>query len=124
MTAGLALGVKSAGAVTDAALILLLGLMLATQFGSDGVALCDRLRDRRAASAVNAEAVVPDTNVTLFAAGLAAVGYAAITLAMALTLEFRRADATPIAGCGRLPSARREWIAAVGLMMGGLALAA
>ena len=74
--------------------------------------------------AANASDVAADTNRLLFAAGLACVGYAAITLIMALTLAFRRTEAgaattwrgIAIRACG-------GWIAAIGLMMMGFAFA-
>jgi urease accessory protein len=72
---------------------------------------------------VNAGGMTPETDRLLFAAGLAAAGYAAITLIMALTVTFRGSDAErsawrviAIRVCG-------SWIAAIGLMIGGLALA-
>jgi hypothetical protein len=74
--------------------------------------------------AVDAGGAVPDTDLVLFGAGMATAGYAAITLIMALTVTFRGSEPARSASwrgiairvCG-------SWIAAIGLMMGGLALA-
>jgi urease accessory protein len=72
----------------------------------------------------NAGGVGPETNRLLFGAGLAGAGYAAITLVMAATLAFRRPDAGPSAAWrGIALRACGSWIAAIGLMMGGFALA-
>jgi urease accessory protein len=58
----------------------------------------------------------------LFAAGLPCVGYAAIT--MAVTLAFRRPEAgTSMAWRAIAIRACGGWIAAIGLMMVGLAFA-
>jgi urease accessory protein len=74
--------------------------------------------------AANAGDLGPETNRLLFAAGLACAGYAAITLAMALTLAFRRPDAGPsVAWRGIAIRAFGGWIAAIGLMMVGFAYA-
>jgi urease accessory protein len=74
--------------------------------------------------AANAGDVGPDTNRLLFAAGLACVGYAAITLTMAVTLAFRQPEAgVSMAWRGIAIRACGGWIAAIGLMMVGLAFA-
>jgi hypothetical protein len=74
--------------------------------------------------AANADDVAPETNQLLYAAGLACAGYAAITLTMALTLAFRGAEAgTSPAWRGIAIRAVGGWIAAIGIMMFGLALA-
>jgi hypothetical protein len=73
---------------------------------------------------VNAGGVGAATDKVLFGAGLAASGYVFITLITALTLAFRNREAQPspmwrdiaIRACG-------SWIAAIGLMVGGFALA-
>ncbi len=103
LLAGLVLGrttgFVSAGPVADAGMILVLGLLLAAAPRSD-------------------------TNRLLFAAGLACVGYAAITLTMAVTLAFRRPDAgASMAWRGIAIRAFGGWIAAIGLMMVGFAFA-
>jgi hypothetical protein len=74
--------------------------------------------------AANAGDLGPETNRLLFAAGLAGAGYAAITLTMALTVAFRGTDAgSSIAWRGIAIRAFGSWIAAIGVMMGGFALA-
>ena len=74
--------------------------------------------------AANAGDLGPETNWPLFAAGLAGAGYAAITLTMALTVAFRGTDAgASMAWRGIAIRAFGSWIAAIGLMMGGFALA-
>ena len=74
--------------------------------------------------ATNAGDLGPDSDRLLFAAGLACAGYASITLMMALTLAFRRADADPAtAWRGMAIRALGGWIAAIGLMMVGFAFA-
>ena len=118
-------GLSPAGAVANAAMMVVLGLVLATgirlrtvTLGAGAVGLAV-LR-----GAVNAAGIAPDTNRALFAAGLATAGYATITLIMALTVAFSGADperapywrGIAIRVCG-------SWIAAIGLMVGGLALA-
>ena len=67
----------------------------------------------------NAAGVAPDTNQLLFATGLAIAGYAAIALITASTLLFRQ----PGQGW-RLITLRAagSWIAAIGIMVGGLAV--
>jgi urease accessory protein len=129
LLAGLVLGrmtgMVSAGAAADAAMILVLGLLLAAATRIPTVLLCAigfGLAVVRGAA--NAGDVAPDTNQLLFAAGLACAGYAAITLTMALTLAFRRAEAgTSTAWRGIAVRAFGGWIAAIGLMMVGLAFA-
>ena len=129
LLAGLVLGrmtgMVSAGAAADAAMILVLGLLLAAATRIPTVLLCAigfGLAVMRGAA--NAGDVAPDTNQLLFAAGLACAGYAAITLTMALTLAFRRAEAgTSTAWRGIAVRAFGGWIAAIGLMMVGLAFA-
>jgi urease accessory protein len=116
-------GLDSPGSVANAGMILVLGLLLASAARIPTVMLCviafGLAVMRGAANAGNVE---PDTNRLLFAAGLACAGYAAITLTMAVTLAFRRPEAgasvawreIAIRACG-------GWIAAIGLMMVGLA---
>ena len=70
--------------------------------------------------AANAGGVGPDTNLTLFAAGFAMAGYIVITLLPAVILTFQRP------GVGWRSIALRaggSWIAAIGVMAGGYALA-
>lgn len=70
--------------------------------------------------AANASGVDATTDITLFACGLAACGYAVITLVVALVETFRRSGGwQPIA-----VRAGGSWIAAIGVMAGGYALSA
>ena len=110
----------------DAGMILVLGLLLAASARIPTAMLCViafGLAVMRGAA--NAGDVGPDTNLLLFAAGLACVGYAAITLTMALTLAFHQAEAgTATTWRGIAIRAFGGWVAAIGLMMVGLAFAA
>jgi urease accessory protein len=121
-----ATGFVSAGPAMDAGMILALGLLLAAATRMPTALLCViafGLAVMRGAA--NAGDPGPDTNRLLFAAGLACVGYAAITLTMALTLAFHQAEAgTAKAWRGIAIRAFGGWIAAIGLMMVGLAFAA
>jgi urease accessory protein len=127
LLAGLVLGrttgFASAGPAADAAMILVLGLLLAAAARIPTALLCViafGLAVMRGAA--NAADLGLDTNRLLFAAGLACAGYAAITLTMALTLAFRQAEAgTATAWRGIAIRAFGGWIAAIGLMMAGLA---
>jgi urease accessory protein len=121
---GLSFGGVSAGPVADAGMIVVLGLLLAAEMGIPAAFLCTiALGLALMRGVANAGGVGPETNRLLFAAGLAVAGYAAITLTMALTLVFRRADAEPtIAWRAIAIRAFGSWIAAIGLMMGGVAL--
>jgi urease accessory protein len=107
------------------AAILVLGLLLASAARIPTAMLCViafGLAVMRGAA--NAGDVGPDTNRLLFAAGLACVGYAAITLTMAVTVAFRRPEAgTSAAWRGIAIRACGGWIAAIGLMMVAFALA-
>jgi urease accessory protein len=122
---GRVFGVVSAGPAADAGMILVLGLLLAAAARVPTALLCAiafglaLLR-----GAANAGDLGPETDRLLFATGLACAGYAAITLTMALTLTFRRPDAGPaVAWRGIAIRAVGGWIAAIGLMMMGFALA-
>lgn len=125
LSAALSFGFTLVGTVANAAMMVVLGLLVAGGIRLGTRSLCAITFGLAALrGVVNAGGVGPDTNRVLFAAGLAAVGYAGITLIMALTVAFRGADperAPPWRGiairvCG-------SWIAAIGLMVGGLALA-
>ena len=114
----------------NAGMILALGLLLAAAARIPTALLCAiafGLAVMRGAA--NAGDLGPETDRLLFAAGLACAGYAAITLIMALTLAFRRPDAgTSLAGTslewrGIAVRAFGGWVAAIGLMMVGFALA-
>jgi urease accessory protein len=128
LIAGLAYGLKSGvsatAPVTDAAMMVALGLLLAAGIRLPAIALWVVALSLAVVRGIaNAGGVGPQTNVVLFGAGLAAAGYAAITLIMALTVVFCRPgpDTSPawrkiaVRACG-------SWIAAIGLMMGGFAL--
>jgi urease accessory protein len=122
---GRAFGVLSAGPAVNAGMILVLGLLLAAAARLPTALLCViafGLAVRRGAA--NTSDLGPETDRLLFAAGLACAGYAAITLIMALTLAFRGPDAGPsLEWRGIAIRAFGGWVAAVGLMMVGFALA-
>ena len=104
----------------DAGLMVVLGGMTAAAvrlpapaflFGASALALYRGL--------CNASGVTLGADVVLFAGGTAAVGYAAMALVMAGTVAFRRT------GTGWQDIAVRaagSWIAAIGVMVGGLAV--
>jgi len=129
LLAGLVLGPTSggvsAGPVADAGMVVVLGLLLAANVRISIAPLCAMaLGLAMMRGAANSGDVGLETNRLLFAAGLAGAGYAAITLTMAVTLAFRGTDANPsIAWRGIAIRAFGSWIAAIGLMMGGFALA-
>jgi urease accessory protein len=122
---GQAFGFVSAGSVTDAGMIVVLGLLLAASVRIPAAPLCAlALGLALIRGAANAGGVGPETNFVLFAAGLTVAGYAAITLTMAVTLAFRGTDGGPsLAWRSIAIRALGSWIAAIGLMMGGFALA-
>jgi hypothetical protein len=106
-------------------MMVLLGLLLAAGLRINVVALCViALVLASMRGVVNAGGVGAATDRVLFGAGLAMCGYVFITLITALTVVFRRLDVQPsrtwrdiaIRACG-------SWIAAIGLMVGGFALA-
>ena len=70
--------------------------------------------------AANASGLDPGTDPVLFGAGLVLAGYAVVTLVAALAATFRRAGAPWRTVALR---AGGSWIAAIGLMVGGFALA-
>jgi urease accessory protein len=130
LLAGLALnrafGMVSEGPAVDAGIILALGLLLATGTRIPTALLCAIAFGLAAMrGAANAGDVGPETNQLSYAAGVACAGYAAITLTMALTLVFRRAEVgTSMAWRGVVIRAFGGWIAAIGIMMLGLAVVA
>ncbi|CAH2601850.1 HupE-UreJ family metal transporter [Rhodovastum atsumiense] len=72
--------------------------------------------------ASNASGIGPDTDAVLFVSGLVLTGYAVVTLIAAAATSLLRGvaatwPAVAVRACG-------SWIAAVGLMLGGYALAA
>jgi urease accessory protein len=118
-------GIVLPGPAADAGLISVLGLLLAAAARLPTVLLCIvAFGVAVMRGAANAADVAPDANLLLFAAGLACVGYAAITLIMALTLAFRRPE-TGAATAWRAIALRAfgGWVAAIGLMMVGFAFA-
>lgn len=125
LVAGFLLGLAGAAAngiaTVDAGCTVALGGLIATAARLPGptlTAIAFALGLVRGAA--NAGGVGPDTNVTLFAAGLAMAGYVAITLLSALVLTFRRPDT----GWRNIAlRAGGSWIAAIGVMAGGYALA-
>ncbi|MGY3622620.1 HupE/UreJ family protein [Bradyrhizobium sp. USDA 10063] len=117
--------ITSTGSTVDAAMVLVLGLLLATAVRIPAAALC-ALAFALAVirGAANATDLGPETDRLLFAAGLACSGYAAITLVMALVLAFRGADTSAPIGWRKITlQALGGWIAAIGLMMVGYGLA-
>jgi len=69
--------------------------------------------------AANASGVGDMTNSLLFAAGMASAGYAVVTLVMASTVAFRASGGAN--GWRRIAlRAIGSWIAAIGIMMGGV----
>jgi len=129
LLAGLSLGRVSglfvAGPAVDAGMILALGLLLAAAARIPTAALCAigfGLAVIRGAA--NAGDLAPETDRVLFAAGLAGAGYAAITLIMALTLTFRLDNAGATTAWQTIAiRALGGRIAAIGLIMTGLAFA-
>ena len=118
---GLAAGVTNGVAAVDAGCMVALGGLVATAVRLPGPALAIiTFTLGLVRGAANAGGVGPDTNTVLFAAGLALAGYVAITLTTAGVLTFRRSNA------GWRSIALRaggSWIAAIGIMAGGYALA-
>lgn len=117
-------GLPPAGAVAEAGILAAVGLLLAAQVRMPAALLCAvafGLALMRGAA--NAAEVAPETNLPLFAAGLAAAGYVAMTLTMALTLVFRGDAAAPsTAWRGIAIRAAGSWIAAIGIMMAAFSL--
>lgn len=124
LIAGLGL-LPSESSALPAAMILLTGLLLAAAMPVPATLLCVIVFALAAArGAANASNLEPETNRLLFAAGLASAGYAVTTLIMALTLTFQRpASAGPTAWRTIAVRAFGGWVAAIGLMMTGLAFA-
>ncbi len=128
LVAGLSLavatGLTAIPAVASAAVMVVIGLMIAAglRLGTLSLALlAGGLAMLRGAD--NAAGLAADTDRLLFAAGLATMGYVAITLTMALTVVFLRGDANPAPAWRRIAvRVCGSWIAAIGLMVGGLAL--
>ncbi|WP_024511234.1 HupE/UreJ family protein [Bradyrhizobium sp. ARR65] len=122
---GQSFGVASMWATVDAAMMLVLGLLLAAATRIPTGLLCAlAFALALIRGAANASDLGPETDRLLFAAGLACAGYAAITLAMALALAFRGLDSSPSTSWQKIAlRALGGWIAAIGLMMVGFGLA-
>lgn len=109
--------------LSDAAMMLAIGLLLAAAAQVPTFMLCAiAFAVAVIRGAANSADLGPETDRLLFAAGLACVGYGAITLAMALTAVFTNSDGV---ASWRTIAARAlgGWIAAIGLMMASLVLA-
>jgi urease accessory protein len=125
LSVGLSFGSTWIAPLASAGMMVLLGLLLAAGLRINVAALCViALVLASMRGVVNAGGVGAATDRVLFGAGLAMCGYVFITLITALTVVFRRLDVQPsrtwrdiaIRACG-------SWIAAIGLMVGGFALA-
>lgn len=117
---GMAGGAVNGVAAVDAGCMVALGGLIALAVRLPGPALAVlafALGVMRGAA--NAGGVGPDTNTTLFAAGLAVAGYVVVTLLSAVILTFRRSGA---AWRGIALRAGGSWITAIGVMAGGYAL--
>ncbi|MBG0812461.1 HupE/UreJ family protein [Methylosinus sp. H3A] len=124
LTTGMTMNATSEGALVAAGALVLLGLLLALELRIHGGLLCAIALGLAAArGAANAGAVGPETNRLLFAAGLAVAGYVIIALVMASTLAFRGAGTATQTWRRVAIRVLGSWIAALGLMMGGLTLA-
>ncbi|MET4198849.1 HupE/UreJ family protein [Bradyrhizobium sp. LA6.12] len=109
--------------LSDAAMMLAIGLLLAAAAQVPAFMLCAiAFAVAVIRGAANSADLGPETDRLLFAAGLACVGYGAITLAMALTAVFTNSDGV---ASWRTIAVRAlgGWIAAIGLMMASLVLA-
>ncbi|MHC2620452.1 urease accessory protein [Bradyrhizobium huanghuaihaiense] len=111
--------------LADAAMMLAIGLLLAAAAQVPTVLLCAMaFAVAVIRGAANGADLAPETDRVLFAAGLTCVGYAAITLTMALTAVFKRTNSdSPTSWRAIAVRALGGWIAAIGLMMASLALA-
>jgi len=128
LSVGLSFGSTWIAPLASAGMMVLLGLLLAAGLRINVGALCViALVLASMRGVVNAGGIGAATDRVLFGAGLAMSGYVFITLITALTVAFRRLDALDaqpsrtwrdiaIRACG-------SWIAAIGLMVGGFALA-
>ncbi len=123
LVAGLMVGLRGGipeGAVLDAGMMVALGGLLAAAARLPIQALCALALGLGIWRGVaNAAGVASETNVALFAGGFVLAGYAAVTLASAIVTAFL----APGQGWrGITLRAAGSWIAAIGLMAGGLAL--
>ena len=111
--------------LADAAMMLAIGMRLAAAVQVPAVLLCAiAFAAAVMRGAANCADLAPETDRLLFAAGLVCAGYAVITLTMALTAMFRRTSSDSATSWRSIAiRALGGWIAAIGLMMGSLALA-
>ncbi|WFU22238.1 HupE/UreJ family protein [Bradyrhizobium sp. CB1717] len=111
--------------LADAAMMLAIGLLLAAAAQVPTMLLCAMaFAVAVIRGAANGADLAPETDRLLFAAGLTCVGYAAITLTMALTAVFKRTNSDSATSWRAIAvRALGGWIAAIGLMMASLALA-
>jgi len=124
-TVGLSSGSAWIGSLSASGMMVLLGLLLALGLRINVAALCAiALVLCLMRGVANAAGVGTGTDTVLFGLGVALSGYVFITLITALTFTFRKLEVQPtrtwrdiaLRACG-------SWIAAIGLMMGGFALA-
>ncbi|WP_441259427.1 HupE/UreJ family protein [Bradyrhizobium sp. 521_C7_N1_3] len=108
--------------LSDAAMMLAIGLLIAAAAQVPTLMLCAiAFAVAVIRGAANGADLGPEADRLLFAAGLACVGYGAITLAMAMTAVFTNSDGV---ASWRTIAVRAlgGWIAAIGLMMASLLL--
>lgn len=119
--AGRGAGLQGDPLALNAALMIGLGLLAAAAVRlPSGLLLLLAVIVGVVRGAANASGLEPETDPALFGAGLLVAGYAVVTLVAALAAAFRHAGAPwrTIA-----LQAGGSWIAAIGLMVGGFALA-
>ena len=111
--------------LADAGMMLAIGMLLAAAVQVPALLLCAiAFAVAVIRGAANGADLAPETDRLLFAAGLVCAGYAVITLTMALTAMFRRTGSDSATSWRSIAiRALGGWIAAIGLMMGSLALA-
>ncbi|TDX62814.1 HupE/UreJ protein [Methylosinus sp. sav-2] len=124
VTSAMALNATSEGVLLAAGALVLLGALLASDLRIPAAALGGLALVLAAMrGAANAAAIGPETNRLLFVVGLSIAGYVVVTLVSAATLAFRGESADARAWRSIAIRALGSWLAALGLMMGGLALA-
>lgn len=119
---GVPFGPTLTGPLATAAIIVVVGLLLAANLKVPAVLLwLIAFGIAVARGAASASDLTPDVNRLLFAAGLACAGYVVITMTMAITLAFRRTDAETSIGW-RVVAVRTlgGWLAAIGIMAVGV----
>ena len=111
--------------LADATMMLAIGMLLAAAAQVPTLLLCAiAFAVAVIRGAANGADLGPETDRLLFAAGLAGVGYGAITLTMALTAAFKRTSSDSATSWRAIAvRALGGWIAAIGLMMASLTLA-